>query len=66
MYLFEAVTNDEFELPIVVEESAINLAKTLGIKVDRIYAAIKKNSKCNGRYLGIKFLKINIGKSIYE
>ena len=55
-YLWLAVTADEYELPIAVEESASKLAKTLGVSTGTI---LKKSSgKINGR----KIVKIDIEK----
>ena len=56
-FLWLAVTADEYELPLCVEESAQKLADSLGIKRISIYTAMYHNS--NGKVSGQRFVKVS-------
>lgn len=64
MKLYIAVTADEYELPLYVAESAIELASFLGCGKSNIYKGIKLGNY--RRRLGCKLKKIDIGGSIYD
>jgi hypothetical protein len=55
-YLYMAVTPDDYELPIAVEESAIDLANKLGIEPISVYNSINKG--LDGKNVGRKIIKI--------
>lgn len=55
-YIWMAVTSDEYELPIFVEESSTKLAQKLGITVGSVLSSVFKGS--NGRYSGRKIVKV--------
>lgn len=55
-YLYMAVSADEYELPIAVEDTAIALANKLGIEPISVYSSIA-NSR-SGKITGHKLLKI--------
>lgn len=57
-YLYLAVTSDEYELPIFVEDSANKLAKKLGVSQNSVYLAISKN--LSGKIQGRKIVKVEI------
>lgn len=44
-FLYLAVTNDKYELPIAVADSASELAKMLGLSVYTIYTGVCRESK---------------------
>ncbi len=46
MTLYMKVTNDEYELPLIVEDSPTRLAERLGLKVNSVTSMISK--KRNG------------------
>ncbi|MFQ9884039.1 MAG: hypothetical protein ACLRXV_13305 [Clostridium sp.] len=55
-YYWLAVTPDKFELPMIVTETAKELALFLGIKEDSVISAcIKKRS---GKHTGYKIVKV--------
>lgn len=64
MKLYLAVTPDEYELPLYVAESVEELSYKYGLTPNNIRSKISKNQ--SGKILGIKFLRIDIGRSIYE
>lgn len=53
-----AVTPDEYELPIAVEESLYMLAQRLGVTTDSIRSMIYHNS--SGRYAGYKCITFDM------
>lgn len=55
-----AVTADKFELPIVVKDTARELAEYLGISTETVYKS-SRLSELNGSYSGRKILSVNIG-----
>ena len=55
-FLWLAVTEDEYELPLCVEESAQELADSLGLKRTSIYTSIHNN--LNGKVSGQRFVKV--------
>lgn len=64
MFLYQAITPDELELPIYVAETADELAEFLGCNVSNVYRGIKLGNY--RRRLGCKIIKIEIGDNIYE
>lgn len=59
MYLYMAVTPDEYELPIAVEDSVSKLAARLGIRSNTINVSIWRVSRTKGK-LGMKFVKVEV------
>lgn len=57
-YLWLAVTPDEYELPMIVEDSSYKLAKALGIHQGSIAKAMVKGY--SGRNKGRKIVKVEI------
>ena len=57
-YLWLAVTPDEYEFPIYMEDSSCKLAKILGINASTVMKAVKKNH--NGKTSGRKIIKVEI------
>ncbi|OOM69520.1 hypothetical protein [Clostridium sp. BL-8] len=55
-YLYLAVTADEFELPLAVEESIVDLAHRFDIEPSSLSHCI--NNGYNGKRLGKRFLKV--------
>lgn len=55
-YLYMAVTCDEYEFPVAVEETAVELANKLGIDPMSVYNSIANNR--SGKITGHKLLKI--------
>lgn len=55
-YLYMAVTADKYELPIAVRDTAVDLGKIFGKTANAIVSSICR--KRNGRYTGIKFVKV--------
>lgn len=53
-----AVTSDKFELPIVVKDTARELAEYLGISTETVY---KSSKRVNGVNTGRRILSVNIG-----
>lgn len=45
MTLYMLVTNDKYELPLIVEDSAEKLARKLNINVHSIYSSMSKARK---------------------
>lgn len=56
--LFLKVTKDKYELPLVVADSARELAGILGISQDRIYSAIS-HAKTRGGWSCYKIVEID-------
>ena len=54
MVLYMLVTEDKFELPLVVEDSAAKLARKIGVDVNLIYSAISKANKRGGKSKYVK------------
>ena len=50
------VEADEYELPLIVAESAQELAMKCGVHVNAVYSAEWKN--CNGAQKGVKYVKV--------
>ena len=57
--LYMAVTPDEFELPLIVEDSISKLAKKTGVSVSTVKSSIDK--KQPGTRRGMKFVKVKEG-----
>ena len=55
-YLYMAVTADDFEFPIAIEDTVSELANKLGVEPMSIYSSISNNR--SGKIIGHKFLKI--------
>ena len=53
-----AVTPDKYELPLIVCDTATELAKILGIAPETIYSSISKNS--SGTTTGRKLVKVEV------
>ena len=62
MYLYMAVTTDEYELPIAVESSVRGLAFKLKINPHKISESICKG--LTGKYSKMKFLKVDITEEL--
>lgn len=54
--LYLAVTNDEYELPLAVADSVVELSKMIGVSCANIYSNISRGTK--GMQSGITFLKL--------
>lgn len=61
MKLYMAVTADEYELPLCIEDSAKKLSDHTGIKYPTIRAAISRGH--DGRYLGMKFVMVKVDEN---
>ena len=59
--MYMAVTADEYELPIVVTDRAVDLAKDIGVLVSTLYGAI-----CNNIRLNSNFGKVRIRRVLLE
>lgn len=57
MSLYMAITNDKYELPLIVG-SAVEVAKWAGCRTDNIYRSAKQKDKYNGKYNGYKIIKV--------
>ena len=57
-YLWMQVTPDEYELPIVVEETLKELSKKIGLSAKTIEHAVNENRIC--KHSGIKVVKVEI------
>lgn len=57
-HLYLAVTADEYELPVCVEDTAEKLAKKLGISRNAVNSSISKN--LSGKIQGRKIIKVQI------
>ena len=57
-FLWLAVTADEYELPIFVEDTAEKLAKKCGLTTGAIFRSISRNSK--NQRLKSKIIKVAI------
>lgn len=55
-YYYMAVSSDEFELPIFIEDSARELALKLDVSEHTIHTSIHLNK--SGKYLGRKIIKV--------
>ncbi len=59
MKMYMAVTTDAYELPLCVEEKAMELAKRLGISENAVYAAcVPRRAKQRGTHRGYKIIRI--------
>lgn len=63
MKLYMAVTADELELPIFVSENCQELADKFQITKSNVLASI--SHKRSGKYSGVRFLRVDIGESIW-
>ena len=50
------MTNDEYELPLAVADSVVELSKMIGVSCANIYSNISRGTK--GMQSGITFLKL--------
>lgn len=57
-YLWLAVTPDEYELPLAVEESAEKLGKIYGLSKKTVASMIRNGA--NGKRNGHKFVKVRV------
>lgn len=55
-FLWMAVTADEYELPIAVADTSIELGQMLGVSDSTITTSIKK--KLDGSRSGLRYLKV--------
>lgn len=55
-YLWLAVTADEYELPLVVADSAEELGAKFGVKANTVISAIARGY--NGRENGYKYVRV--------
>lgn len=55
-YLWLAVTADEYELPLVVADSAEELGAKFGVKANTVISAIIRGY--NGRENGYKYVRV--------
>ena len=60
MYLYMITTNDKYELPLAVFDSASQLAKFVGVSVNTVYSGISK--KKNGIYKTCRFHQIEVDR----
>ena len=56
--MYMAVTPDEYELPLCVDDKATDLARHLGILVDTLYAAICNNTRLNSRFGKVRIRRV--------
>lgn len=56
--LYMAVTADRLELPIAVEDTAVKLAKKMGVNPSNIRDAVSKG--LDGSRIGIKYVKVEV------
>ena len=54
-----AVTADKYELPIVIKDTARELAEYLGLSTETVYKS-SRLSGLNGSYSGRKIISVNI------
>lgn len=57
-YLYMAVTPDEYELPLAVEDSVTKLAKLFNVKPSKVSTLISMGR--SGKTTGVKFLRIKV------
>lgn len=60
MMQYIAVTNDKYELPFACSDTAIGLAKMLGITPNAVSSAICRSDMYNGRIKGYKIIGVRI------
>lgn len=62
MILYMAVTPDEYELPVAVEDSPTKLAKKIGMSVNMVLASLTpKRAKYNDtKKVGYRYRKIEV------
>lgn len=64
MTLYMAVTADEYELPIAVEEKSSNLARRIGIHPETVYKELcysrKGIERCNGKRRGYALREVEV------
>ena len=61
MFLYMAVTDDKYELPIAVEDSISKLASRLGLRYNTILVSFSRQSKSSrSRKLNCKFVKVEV------
>ena len=56
--IYMAVTADEYELPLGIEDTAKELADKLGIKEGTVYSCISR--KMDGKRAGYRLIRIEI------
>lgn len=59
-FLWMEVSNDEYELPLAVADSALELAKVLGLKDENSVISSVSRAKCGGywcKYKRVPYLK---------
>lgn len=61
MRLYMAVTADRYELPIIVTQNAIDLARAYGLKGNCIYQCLKQARIIKD---GVKFVKVEMEEKI--
>ena len=54
--MYMAVTTDEYELPLAVEDTASALAKHFDMTSNDVYSAISKGLSCKAK--GFRFIKV--------
>lgn len=54
--MYMAVTADKYELPIAVEDTAVQLSKALDVPISSIYSGISRGDSGVGR--GYRFVKV--------
>lgn len=57
-FLWLAVTNDKYELPLIVEDTAEKLGEKLGLKKNTVSRQVYRNAK--NPYKGRKIVKVEI------
>lgn len=62
-YLFEYVTDDEYELPIITDTSASGLSRQLGLAKSSVASAIRNAEK---RGTNCRYKKVYIGDDLDE
>lgn len=55
-YLYMAVSVDDVESPIFIEDSVVDLSSRLGVSPSTVYNSINQN--CSGKITGRKIVKI--------
>lgn len=63
MNLYLAVTTDELELPLFVTENLQEMADKYNVTKNNILASI--SHRRSGKYSRVKFVRIDIGESIW-
>lgn len=58
MRLYLGVTADKYELPLIVTDTVVELAKITGVDSRTLRDRISKG--CSGKNTGIKFIKVEV------